>query len=514
MMRGGNIRKISFFLIAVILLCAMIGFSYWRDRVTCIGVEILSEADLEKFTEYAHRDVAKDLFFNGEPAAVDVESCTIYIPQAITESTTPQNMPGQLRLDATRYQIYFAPDPQFGDLVAAAETGHRFALYVTSGSQRYMKYDVVFTTLPVMRVDGEILREKDHWRNYMYGPLCLWHPNDPDTGRYSVRSSNAEWSIRGGFSTTMDKRSWRVSLKNKHGEKRDMAFAGLGADDDWILNPMSLDDTFVKEKLAMQLWNEMAEQSPWNYKMSMGEYVEVVMNGSYEGIHLLQRKIEADVIGASEEDILIKGILQKAEGRQVSEVLEIVESPLDDETTFGLAQGILDYSNCDIMSLENFIDVQLFLDWLNAQDNIGYKNTYYVLKPAENGYQMVLVPWDTDMSLGVVWSAEINNFAYFLGCVDTIAAERMELKTMRQMYPELDAKMAKRWGELRETIFSVAHEQEIVAALREQLESSGALERDLQRWGLVYGGEDSIENLNRYLTARFQWMDEKYAVAG
>lgn len=513
MRRSGQTRKILFFLATVIQLGAVIAFSYWRDHVTCMGVEILTQTALEKFTEYAYRDVAKDLILNGEPAAVDVESSTIYIPQDLTADSTPQNLPGQLRLDATRYQIYFAPDPQFDDLVTAAETGHRFALYVTSGSQKYMKYDVVFTTLPVMRVNGEILREKDHWRNYMYGPLCLWHPNDPDTGRYSVRSSNAEWSIRGGFSTTMPKHSWRVSLKNQKGEKRDMAFAGLGNDDDWILNPMSLDDTFVKEKLAMQMWNELAEQSPWNYKMSMGVYVEVVMNGSYEGIYLLQRKVEGEVLGTSREDIILKGILQKAEGRQVSEVLEIVETPIAEEIAFALAGGILDYSNCDIQNLDNFVDFELFLDWLNAQDNIGYKNTYYVLKRTENGYAMHMVPWDTDMSLGVVWSAEINNFAYYFDSVN-MEAERMELPTMRQLYPDLDERLAKRWKKLSEGLFTVAHEQQIVAGLRQQLERSGALDRDLQRWGLVYGGEDSIENLNRYLEVRHQWMNEKYAVAG
>ena len=514
MMHSGKVRKIVLFLAVVLLLGAMIAFSYHRDHITCMGVEILTEADLEGFTEYSYRDVAKDLIFNGEPAAVDVESCTIYIPQDLTESSTPQNLPGQLRLDVTRYQIYFAPDEYFQDLPAAAEAGHRFRLYVTNGSRKYMTYDVIFTTLPVMRVSGEVLRAKDHWRDYMYGPLCLWHPKDPDTGRYSVRASNAEWSIRGGFSTTMPKHSWRVSLKNQNGEKRDMALAGLGNDDDWILNPMSLDDTFVKEKLAMQLWNELAEQSLWNYRMSMGEYVEVVINGVYEGIYLLQRKVESEVLGTTQNDIILKGILQKAEDKLPSEVLEIVETPIDEETTFELASGILDYSNCDIQNLVNFIDFELFLDWLNAQDNIGYKNTYYVLKQTENGYQMSMVPWDTDMSLGVVWSHSIDNFAYYFESVSTMTAERMELPTMRQLYPDLDAKLARRWQELSQELFTVAHEQEIVAELRQQLERSGALERDLQRWGLVYGGEDSIENLNRYLEVRQQWMNEKYAAAG
>ena len=375
MMHSGKVRKIVLFLAVVLLLGATIAFSYHRDHITCMGVEILTETDLERFTEYSHRDVAKDLIFNGEPAAVDVESCTIYIPQDLTESSTPQNLPGQLRLDIARYQIYFAPDEYFQDLPAAAEDGHRFRLYVTNGSRKYMTYDVIFTTLPVMRIDGEFLREKDSWRDYMFGPLCVWHPADPDLGRYSIKTSYAEWSIRGGWSVVMDKHSWRISLKNENRGQSELALVGQGEDDDWILNPMSLDDTLVKEKLAMHMWNKLAETSEWNQKMSMGEYIEVVINGSYEGVYLLQRRVEKSYLDLTDDDILLKGIAFYDGNNQPSDALEIIYSPWDDTDTYEFAYDAWTCNNVENMSLGNFIDFQLFIQFLNAQDNSGYKNT-------------------------------------------------------------------------------------------------------------------------------------------
>jgi len=47
---------------------------------------------------------------------------------------------------------------------------------------------------------------------------------------------------------------------------------GLGSDDDWILYPMILDDTKLKEQLFIQLWNRRADQVDWNVPMSKGEY--------------------------------------------------------------------------------------------------------------------------------------------------------------------------------------------------------------------------------------------------
>ena len=66
----------------------------------------------------------------------------------------------------------------------------------------------------------------------------------------------------------------------------------MGSDDDWILNPMSLDDFKVKENLLMTLWNELAQENDWDVRMSTGNYCEIVMNGRYRGLYLLQRRID------------------------------------------------------------------------------------------------------------------------------------------------------------------------------------------------------------------------------
>ena len=46
--------------------------------------------------------------------------------------------------------------------------------------------------------------------------------------------------------------------------------------------------------------------------------------------------------------------------------------------------------------------------------------------------------------------------------------------------------------------------------LWEAVYASGALQRDRERWGLFYRGEDSPENLRRIMEARLDWMDAYY----
>ena len=58
-----------------------------------------------------------------------------------------------------------------------------------------------------------------------------------------------------------------------------MDFLGLEADDDWILNSLVIDDTRLREKTVMDLWNNGAANEEYNYKMSTGKYVELINDG-------------------------------------------------------------------------------------------------------------------------------------------------------------------------------------------------------------------------------------------
>lgn len=76
---------------------------------------------------------------------------------------------------------------------------------------------------------------------------------------------------------------------------------GIRNDDDWILNSLYADNTRLRDKLCMDLWQETgAYDNPYGKNFGMqGEYVEVLINDSYTGLYLLTHPIDRKQLGLS-----------------------------------------------------------------------------------------------------------------------------------------------------------------------------------------------------------------------
>jgi hypothetical protein len=369
-----------------------------------------------------------------------------------------------------------------------------------------MKYNVIFTTLPVLRLDGVVIGQDEEQQDLLEGNLCLWTPEDPETERYSAKSSTVQWNLRGYSSLLRKKKSWKLSLKDEAGLNNDLNFLGLGKDDDWILNAMATDDTNLKEKLFMDLWNDWTVQNPWNYKMSDGEYVEVVRNGTYSGVYLLQRRIDRKYYRLMEDDILLKG--RNTELPQtLQDSYEVIYSPLEEAETLALMEGILSGTDSSMIHLDNFLDVNLFLQYSSAIDNAGIKNTFYLLKWRGDSYQLYMIPWDTDMSWGVTY---ITDFAYNYQRSMNELVFRREYSAMLQKIPDLKMMMSLRWAELRQAVFSEEHVLKLLEENQAALSQSGAFTRDRACWGQFFKGKDTAENLSRFLQERLVRLDQYY----
>lgn len=501
-------RRIGAFLFSLLAFGFFLLFLRQTEKASCLDVEILTWQEQEALGTYAYRDVGRELLYNGQPAAVDVDTSTVYIPQDIHLGTATADLLGSLQTGDPSLQLSFAPDEAFEDLAAAVQQGHEFALNVELDSGTYMQYNVVFTTLPVLRIEGAYSHENEQFRAVYAGRMCLWNPMDPDTGRYSVKTGNLEWHIRGGWSSRMEKTPFKLNLKKKNGTNQNLSLVGLGADDDWILNPMNLDDTKLKEKLFIDLWNRRAGQVDWNEPMSRGEYVEVVIDQSYQGVYQLQRRIDGKFLNLDDRATLLKGS-EDWEVPSVYTSYEIVHSGLPEEEMYGLLQEYLSGNNTGILDLDNFLDVNLFLQWASAEDNAGYKNMFYLLREEDTGYRMTLLPWDTDMAWGTIWGG--NGFVYDFDTSLNRAILRMEYGRMQSFHADLDQQMARRWFQLREDLLTLENMTVILEREQQVLNASGAQNRDLERWGLYYGGEDSLENLYRALEARLAWVDAYYS---
>jgi len=494
---------------ALLSFCIAAAYFTWVEAHSTMGVRILSPQQREAYTQYAYKDLSNCLVFNGKPAAVDVDSSTIYLSQDITAGTQITELSGSLAVTQRGYSLLFAPDDRFSDLAGAVQDGHRFSLLATKGADTYMEYHVVFTTLPVMRLDGSFSHKSQDERDVMLGDVCLWAPNDPALGRYSVKTSTTEWHVRGGTTAYMDKRPWKLSLKDQHLRNKDADFLGLGSDDDWILNPMVIDDTKMKENLFMQLWNIWEEEAPWNHRMSTGEYVELIVNQSYQGIYLLQRRIDEKYLKLEEEDILMKGGAY-FRSQNLETAYEISKTPLSREQTFALMEGLYTGNDTSSLDLNNFLDVNLFLNFAIAADNSAHKNMYYLLQKETDGYRLSLLPWDTDMSWGVIWDDENGLFAYHYDEAMTKRVVRLEYSSVKRQVPELDTLMAQRWQAMRQSVLAEEHVLSLVDDMSTQLRRSGVLHREWDQWEPFFDGADTEQNLRKFLQERLLRLDLQF----
>ena len=160
--------------------------------------------------------------------------------------------------------------------------------------------------------------------------------------------------------------------------------------------------------------------------------------------------------------------------------------------------------------MDNFLDVNLFMQWASAKDNIQ-KNMFYLLRKTGDGYRMHMLPWDTDMAWGTVWDDEDGGFIYDFEASRQLVTLRKEYEWMKLYHPDLDSLMAQRWFRLRDDLLTMENMIQVLKQEQAVLDASGAQKRDTDRWGQYYEGEDSLENLFKSLEARLTWVDAYYS---
>lgn len=503
-----KIRR-AVFSMTIVLLVVIVGINVFDSL--CIerylGIRVLDENTLEN-AEYVYKDYSNDISINRERAAIDIKSSTIYISQCVKDDVDEKN-DGLSRISISDpfLKVFFLRDESFDDMRKAIETGHIFKLAIMNYNRQYMLYDVVFTTLPVLRLTAEQYGVGDFGWTEVSGNMCLWTPSGFGSDNYSAVTSNLRWHVRGGSTFTNTKKSLKLSLSYTNGQKRNISLLDMGSDDDWILNAMSMDDLKLREKLTMDIWNQIiAVDNSQDKPMTNGEYVELVSEGVYCGVYLLQRRVDKKYLKLDPNDILLKGKNVWA-ADSLEEGYDIIYSQWTAGETYDYLRSIRFSEDMSMINISNFIDVNILLQLGSMPDNVGYKNMFYLLKE-ENGERMLyFVPWDTDMSFGVTYtSGWACDYDYSLG----FESQRMEYVEVSRLYPDLDKRTSERWFELRETKLTNENVLQLCYDNKNTLVESGVLEREYTANGKRFENQDDWALLEEYIEGRLAWLDTYY----
>lgn len=475
------------------------------EYAQCMGVPVISEAAVQEKALYP-TDVGNIVLMENQPVPFDEASGKIYLSCQVEDGMKFYELKGKLTSSLPEYQLYFQWQNEFQIISDAVRYGCAFTLYAIDDNGNYAAYQICFTTLPVIEMHGEATSTDDREREIYSGEVTFWDPSYKNSGTPNVQKSALEWHVRGYSSESFLKKSLKLNLKDARGKKNKLSFLDFDSDDDYILNPMWFDDVKVREKLAMELWNELAEEKDSTLKMSAGEYCELIVNGEYQGLRLLQNKIEKSYLKLSKGDILLKGNnVNLGTVKPPEEVYELVYSNQDVDETYEIISDFFYETDFSKVDLDSWVDLQLFLQLGNMKDNEAYKNIYYVIQDEK----LRFIPWDTDMSFGIYWE---DGFYLLPESVEYVTY-RKEYEALKQQYPQVDAMLESRWRELRETVFTEENILGKIAAYRGALDASGAPERDFYYLGWYsWGGEDTLEQLEAYIVERLAVLDEYYGV--
>ena len=110
--------------------------------------------------------------------------------------------------------------------------------------------------------------------------------NDPTALNYNGRI-NIE--IRGSSSQALDKKQYGLTtLKADNISNNNVSLLGMPQENDWVLNGLAFEPSLMRDHISYTLSRAIGEYAPRTV------YCEVMINGSYRGLYMLQEKIKVD----------------------------------------------------------------------------------------------------------------------------------------------------------------------------------------------------------------------------
>lgn len=284
---------------------------------------------------------------------------------------------------------------------------------------------IQFTFLPIVRLQGEF------GYDYQEGTVTIASPDVTKDNSYTAK---VKW--RGGTTNVpgKHKRNYKIKFND------DVALFGMRSDNNWMLDAGQPDVFRMRNRIAMDLWNDMARQPYYAYKKPKarngvsGTMVEVFLDDEYRGIYNFSEFIDRKQLKlkkVDEETGEIHGCLYKGiswDHTQMFKLLDQYDNKLD--TLYGYEVKYPDLNDCDttdwkpLVDINNFIiqcsdhefetyvsdlfdldvlvDYSLFAGIVNAVDNSG-KNMYWAIYDKAIEQKLTLTPWDLDATFGQRW---------------------------------------------------------------------------------------------------------------
>ena len=252
---------------------------------------------------------ASDLRWRGLACPCDQETSTVYIPCDVRTPGPEEKTGAEIFLQEiltgleparSDDHVFICEDEMMDDPAAAIAAGHPFEACLSSSGGR-KAFSLVLTGFPAVCIDktdpDEIVLKEVHEGRIRYIPVSRAEREEEIL---------CSFHVRGNVSSTLEKRPYKVSLRDRASGKYKVSLGGLREDDDWILNSLSTDVTLSREKISYDLWEKLREFDRDVPPAPSIEYAEVFLNDRYAGVYGLMFPVDGKLMDMEQGDLLYK----------------------------------------------------------------------------------------------------------------------------------------------------------------------------------------------------------------
>lgn len=364
---------------------------------------------------------------------------------------------------------------------------------------------------------------------------------------------------RGNSTQLYEKKTYTVELWDEAENEISAPLLGMGKEEDWILHAMVLDKTQLRVPLNFDLFRRMGHYAA-NYR-----FVEVVLDGEYQGIYILTEKLKrdddrVDIAKLDEDDIagdsLTGGYILRIDWTWDVAPEDLFESNYNSQAgipmsyqwyypkpdkiqpeqkeyisnyihDFEEAVFAPDFTNADGFRYTDYIDLNSFVDFVLinefAKNSDGYKLSSYMHKDKDSkGGKLTAGPiWDFDQTYGLstVCSSHITEGWTYLQNQDNCG----NLWSMPMWWQEMMSdsvfinRLNCRWEDFRSTFLqqdSLFQWMDTQNALLED-----PLGRNFERWDFIGNNiwfepfpipethDEEVSYMKNWIEERLEWMD-------
>ncbi|WP_269685393.1 CotH kinase family protein [Flavobacterium lacustre] len=381
---------------------------------------------------------------------------------------------------------------------------------------------------PKILATMKIIKRPDGTRNYL---------TDINTPTFLNYNGRIGIEIRGSSSQTLPKKGYGLTtLKADNTSNNNVELLGMPSENDWILNGIAFDPSLVRDYLSYNLSRQIG-----NYATRTA-YCEVVINGEYKGLYILQEKIKAgsdrvNVLKIGTSDItspnVTGGFITKADkttgGDPIAWSMPSYTTTVDfihelpkpaavqpAQTAYIYDQflQLASTSNANATSVINgypsVIDVPSFVDFMLinelASNADAYQFSTYFHKD-RNGKLRAGPIWDFNLTYGndlFLWGFDRSKTDIW----QFSNGDNEGAKFWTDLFnnPLYKCYFAKRWNQLTQTGQPLNYSSlvQFVDATLNYI--SEAKVREHQKWGTVTNQDTEITNLKAFLSNRISWI--------